>query len=118
MLPKHLRLPAKEIPTIAKRGKLFVHNFLHIRVWYEENLDSPQCAITISTKVDKNATIRNHIKRKLRVGIMELAKGGKLKPAKYLLIVKSTELASVDPALVIDECLNNPLVKRTAQKHG
>ncbi|MCA9379316.1 ribonuclease P protein component [Candidatus Dojkabacteria bacterium] len=118
MLPKHLRLPAAEIPTVAQKGRLFTHQFLHIRVWYDESLTAPECAITISTKVDKNATTRNRIKRKLRVGILDLVQQGKLKPAKYLLIAKTTELASADPALVILDTLNNPAFKRTGQKHG
>jgi ribonuclease P protein component len=118
MLPAHLRLPAKEIPQIAKRGKLFQHEMLHIRLWYDDKLNSPKCAITISTKVHKNATVRNRIKRKLRVGIIELNSSGKLLPGKYLFIVKSTELASADPALIISQCLKNPAFKQTVRRLG
>lgn len=96
MLPKELRLPSTEIVTVARRGKLFTSPLLHIR--YVPSNEGPQFAISISTAVSKSAVVRNRIKRKLRVAIVELTKEGFFKPGKHLFTVKSAEL--VDHELI------------------
>ncbi len=90
MLPKELRLDPKEIQRISRYGKKFSNDYFDMRVWYEDSLDNSQYAISISTKVDKRATIRNRIKRKVKAAIMDLPKN--LKKAKYLIIIKNSDL--------------------------
>lgn len=91
MLSRQYRLPAKEIPDIAYRGKKITASGFDLRIFYDENLHFPQFAISISTKVAKNATDRNLIKRKFRVAIQELLKQKAVRKAKYLVVVRNAE---------------------------
>lgn len=92
MFKSHLRLNPKEIPVIAKKGKRYSSELLDIKIWFDSNLENSQFAISISTKIDKRAVVRNKIKRKLRVAIHELEKENYFKKGKYLIIVRSDKL--------------------------
>jgi ribonuclease P protein component len=96
MLPKHLRLQSNMIPTIARRGKLFSNEYFDLRVWWDDKLDYPKFAISISIKIDKRAVVRNRIKRKLRSVIQELVKENRFKKGSYLIIVRSVKLKDVE----------------------
>jgi ribonuclease P protein component len=87
------KIPAKEIPNIARKGKRFSHEMFDVKVWYDDSLDAPLFAISISLKVNKKAVVRNLIKRRLRVAISEIIKSTRpLKPGSYLIIVRSDKL--------------------------
>jgi ribonuclease P protein component len=92
MLPKEYRLPAKEIPEIARKGKRLAGEFMDIKAWYATTLEHPQFAISISKKIDKRAVVRNLIRRKLRAAILEILRLQNIPPGKYLILVKSDEL--------------------------
>jgi ribonuclease P protein component len=94
MLPKQYRLPAAEIVMVARRGKRLSLPQLDVKAWFDQTLNSPQLAISISLKVDKRAVVRNRIRRKLRAAIIALFKENPnwAKPGKYLLIVKEAAL--------------------------
>ncbi|MEP7103343.1 MAG: ribonuclease P protein component [Candidatus Dojkabacteria bacterium] len=96
MLPKHLRLPSKEIVRIAKNGKRFSGELFDLKVWYDNTLGNPLMTISISVKVDKRSTVRNKIKRKLRAVWAELLKENKITKGKYLIIVKSPKLEETE----------------------
>ncbi len=96
MLPKHLRLQSNMIPTIARRGKLFRNEYFDLRLWWDDKLDYPKFAVSISIKIDKRAVVRNRIKRKLRAVIQDLVKENKFRKGSYLVIVRSVKLQEMD----------------------
>lgn len=93
---KTLRLDPKEIPFISRKGLRIVQPHMDIRVWRDNNLEYPLFSVSISTKVDKRATVRNKIKRKIRVVFFDLSKQGIVKKGKYVLIVKNRELLNMN----------------------
>jgi len=90
MLPKKLRLDSKDIPNLAYKGNKEVSNGLHVR--YSPS-DTYKFGISISTRVDSRATIRNKIKRKIRANLAIIVKTKNLPTGKYLIIVKSPKIA-------------------------
>lgn len=94
MLPKELKLDPKEIQRISRFGKKFSNDFFDIRVWFDDSLKNSEYAISISTKVDKRATVRNRIKRTIRSAIVSISSKNP-KNAKYLIIVKNPALAEM-----------------------
>lgn len=99
MLPKELRLPSAEIPLLARKGTRSGNQYLDIRTL---PFDGTQYAISVSVKIDKRATVRNRIKRRIRAAIIHLAQEGKLPTGKHLIVVKSAELAEnleIEPML-------------------
>ena len=93
MLSKKLKLDPKEIPTIARKGKRLAGEYFDIKVWWDNALENPQFAISISTKVDKRATVRNRIKRTMREAIKLNIQN--FRPGKYLILIKSPKLAEM-----------------------
>lgn len=102
MLPKKYRLPKREIPVIVRKGKKQSNMYFDTKLWYDNNLEAPLFAFIISKKVNKSAVIRNTIKRKLRAAAWELIKENKIKPAKYVVIVRSFELMELTPSQIKD----------------
>jgi ribonuclease P protein component len=96
MLPAKFRLPAKEIPTIARRGKKLTHEYLDVRVWFDDTLPSPLFAVSVGLKASKLAVVRNDIKRRLRAAIVEIMQEKQVRPGKYLVVAKSDKLTEVD----------------------
>lgn len=96
MLNKKLRLPSKEIVQIARKGKRIGGDLFDIKVWYDDILENPLMTISISTKIDKRATVRNKIKRKIRAVWADVLKTEKLRKGKYLIIIKNSALAELD----------------------
>lgn len=96
MLPKKYRLPTNDIPQLAKRGKLMKGDLFDVRKWYDDSLENPQFGISISKSIDKRATVRNLIKRKLRAAIQQLLNDDFDKKAKYLIIVRSADIAETN----------------------
>lgn len=92
MLNKKLRLPSKEIVQIARKGKRLSGELFDIKVWYDDALLNPLMTISISVKIDKRATVRNKIKRKIRAVWSEILKTEKIRKGKYLIIIKSAKL--------------------------
>lgn len=105
MLPKHLRLPAREIPTIAYKGQKIDGKFLAIRFLADDKLTNPLFAITVSTKASKNAVERNRIRRLLKVKIEELLKSGKINTGKYLLLVRTPEVDEAGLLLELEKLI-------------
>ncbi|MFS8130780.1 MAG: ribonuclease P protein component [Candidatus Dojkabacteria bacterium] len=103
MLNKKLRLPSKDIVAIARKGKRLTGELFDVKVWYQDDLVNPLMTISISTKIDKRATVRNKIKRKIRAVWAEILKTEKVRKGKYLIIIKSSKL----------EILSNDLVKKS-----
>lgn len=103
MLKKKLKLEPKSIPTVAKRGKRFVHELFEIRVWYDSTLQNAHFAIVVSTKVDKRAVVRNRIKRKLRVVLTEAEVRGLFKIGDYVVIAKSNKLRDLQNDYILDQ---------------
>ncbi len=96
MLNKKLRLPSKEIVQIARKGKRLAGELFDVKVWYEDTLENPLMTISISTKIDKRATVRNKIKRKIRAVWAEILKSEKVRKGKYLIILKNSALAELE----------------------
>lgn len=97
MLPKALRLPSSEIPNIARYGtSVFNGNEYYIKKSLPSaDFTESLWAISIGTKVDKRAAVRNRIKRIFRNAILEKQQSGELRPGKYLVVVKSPQITSV-----------------------
>lgn len=93
---KTLRLDPKEISFISRKGFRLILPNMDLRVWRDNNLEYPLFAVSISTKIDKRATVRNKIKRKIRAVFFNLSKQGLVKKGKYVLIVKNRELLSTN----------------------
>lgn len=102
MLAKKYRLDPKRIPFIAKRGKKFSGQYFDLKVWYDEELEFPNFALAVSTKVDQKAVVRNRIKRKMRAAIEELLKEDFFKKGSYLFIVKNNEVANLKQSELVD----------------
>jgi ribonuclease P protein component len=100
MLPRKLRLPSKDIVAIARKGKRIPGELFDTKVWYDNTLESPLMTISISTKIDKRATVRNKIKRKIRAVWAEILKSEKMRSGKYLIIIKNSALAELDNNLL------------------
>lgn len=66
MLAKKFRLPSKDIPLVLKSGK---RQNLKLFLVYSSFSQSPQFSIIVSNKIDKRATQRNKIKRRLKEAI-------------------------------------------------
>lgn len=91
-----LHLDPKDIPLISRKGFRLMIPHMDVRVWRDDNIAYPMFAVSISTKVDKRATVRNKIKRKIRVVFFDLSKQGIVKKGKYVLIVKNRELLNMN----------------------
>jgi ribonuclease P protein component len=102
MLPRNLRLPATEIPLLARKGKRFSNDLVELRVWYDEQLTTPQFAIVTSKKLSPKATVRNLIRRRVRAAVADLVKAGSFKPAKYLILCRSLSLEEIEFTTLID----------------
>lgn len=96
MLPKNLRLETKLIAKISRYGKRVPGEYFDTRMWFDDAIESPKFAISVSTKIDKRSTVRNRIKRKLRAVIQEIVKEANVRKANYLLIVKSVKLVEMN----------------------
>jgi len=105
MLPKHLRLPARQIPIIAYKGQKIDGKFLAVRFLADETLANPLFAITVSTKASKSAVERNRIRRILKVKLEELITAGKIKTGKYLLLVRTPDVDESGLLLELEQLL-------------
>jgi len=66
MLPKKYRLiKNNDFAEVAQKGKAVFGREISLK-WTENNLSFPRFGIVVSLKVDKKATIRNKIKRRIR----------------------------------------------------
>ena len=63
MLPQVHRLPAKDFPSLLRRG-IRLHTD-HVDIRYVHHTDSTRIGFVISKSVDKRATRRNRVKRVL-----------------------------------------------------
>lgn len=92
MLKRDQRLKSKDIPHLARKGKKIVSEGFDLRVWWDNKI-TPSFSISISTAIDKRAVVRNKIKRKLKVAILELQKNKYIfRNGKYLLIVRDKSI--------------------------
>ncbi len=105
MLPAKLRLPAKEIPEIARKGKKFSHEYLDVRVWFDDQLPTPLFAVSVGLKVSKSAVVRNNVKRRLRAAIVEIMSEKEVKKGKYLLVGKSEKLTESDCKEILSDLI-------------
>jgi ribonuclease P protein component len=105
MLPKHLRLPARQIPLVAYKGQKKDGKFIAVRFLAHDKLEHPQFAITVSTKASKSAVERNRIRRILKVKLEELLTSGKINTGKYLLLVRTPEVDEADLLLELENLI-------------
>ena len=91
MLPKHLRLPARQIPIIAYKGQKIDGKFIAVRFLADETLANPLFAITVSTKASKSAVERNRIRRIIKPAIEKLVENNKVKKGKYLILIRTAD---------------------------
>lgn len=89
MLKKEQRLKTKDIPHLARKGKKIVTDGFEMRVWWDNKI-SPAFSISVSTALDKRAVIRNKVKRRFKVAVLELQKNNyRFRNGKYLIIVRN-----------------------------
>lgn len=96
MLPKQLRLPAQEIPNLAKYGKqIFSSELFHVK--FLPITEGNFWAISVGLKVSKKAVVRNRVKRLFRAAIIQNAQisSSTIKPGKYLIVARSTAITSL-----------------------
>jgi len=106
VLPKILRLNSSKIPELSRFGMKYKCDLFDIRVWYESKLPNSLFAISISTKIDKRAVIRNRIKRKLRAVLQEIGNDSKkIKIGSYLFIIRNVKLAYMKNEHILYEVL-------------
>ncbi len=106
VLKKKFRLKTEDIKLVAFKGKKFSSELFDIRVWNSTELKTPVMAVSISTKISKRSTVRNRIKRLFREAFRVLISEGKLKPAKYLVIVRSAQLEEMKSGEIKNLILN------------
>lgn len=97
MLPKDIRLPASEIPTVARLGKRIQGSYLNTKFVAQKGLQGPLFAISVSKKLDNRATQRNRVKRRIRAFLIANKDG--LLPGKYLIIANSPKAAEASADL-------------------
>jgi ribonuclease P protein component len=95
MLPLKYRLPAKQIPNVARKGRRSSAASVDIKFLPDNSIDTPKFALIVSKKVDNRATVRNAIRRKIRVLLIELLEGNGVKPGMYLVLVKAADVEAV-----------------------
>lgn len=67
MLPKPNRLKKeKDFDQVFKKGKSIGGDFLFLKVFNRDENKESRFGFVVSTKVDKKATVRNKVKRRLR----------------------------------------------------
>jgi ribonuclease P protein component len=66
MLPKKYRLPKREFKEIFKSGKRIHSPYFTIVYKKDLKLENPQIAVVVGLKVDKRATRRNKVKRRIK----------------------------------------------------
>lgn len=87
MLPKNYRLNSTEIPKVIKNGKTLNYENFYIRYLKEMDIKFPLFAISISKKIDKRSTVRNRIKRIVRVWLVKNI--NQFEPGKYVVVIRS-----------------------------
>jgi ribonuclease P protein component len=92
MLPKELRLPSKEIPSIVRSGSASHNELFEVKALPSAGKELPKFAISISIKILRNSTARNKARRRIREAIISLVKAGAITQGKYLIIVKSEKV--------------------------
>lgn len=103
---KELKLNSKDIGIILKKGKRLVLKNMDVRIWWDNLIKNPLFAVSISTKVDKRATVRNRIKRLIRQAFFELTREDKIRKGKYVFIIKNREVFSKTLKEVSEEIQN------------
>ncbi len=94
MLPKKYRLTKEnDFKIIVKQGKSFFIKELGIK-YFKNNLDYSRFGFIVSTKIDKRATVRNKIKRRLREIVYQNL--SKIKPGFDILILTKPEIKNLD----------------------
>jgi len=66
MLSKENRLKKTEFKKVFTQGKRLYSPFFTIIYISNRNTNVPQCAVVVSKKIDKRASMRNRIKRRVR----------------------------------------------------
>lgn len=94
MLPKLYRLRGqKNFKTIAEKGRSIFLKEIGLK-YLKNNLPYSRFAFIVSTKVEKKATFRNKIKRRLREIIQQNLK--KIKPGFDILIITRPEIKNLN----------------------
>jgi len=71
MLPRECRLTKnKDFERVAKKGRAVYDKAIALK-WIKNNLSYSRFGIVVSLKIDKRATVRNKIKRRIRAVIRE-----------------------------------------------
>lgn len=110
MLARKFRLKSNEIPIIARKGKRYTGELFDIRAWFNNNLPNSKFSFAVSTKIDKNAVVRNTIKRKFKAAVRELEANNIFKKGSYLFVIKTKgleEKKAPDLLKLIKEQLNS-----------
>ena len=76
------------IPMIAYKGKKLPGEYLEVRIVPDETLEFPLFAITITTKVSKNAVARNRIRRVLKVAIESMVNQNLAPKGRYIVLLR------------------------------
>lgn len=98
MLKREQRLKTADIPHLARKGKKLVSDGFELRVWWDNKI-TPAFSISVSTSLDKRAVVRNKVKRKFKVAILELQKNEfKFRSGKYLIIVRDLKVLDTPTA--------------------
>jgi ribonuclease P protein component len=94
MLPKPYRLVGqRNFKKLAIEGKSIFLKELGLK-WLENGLDNSRFAFVVSTQIDKRATIRNKIKRRLRQIIHLRLK--RIKPGFDLMFLTRSAIKNLD----------------------
>ena len=98
MLKKDQRLKTRDIPHLARKGKKIVSDGFEVRVWWDNKI-KPAFSISISTALDKRAVVRNKVKRKFKVTILDLQKNKYVfRNGKYLFIIRDLKVLDFNTA--------------------
>lgn len=94
MLPQiHRLIKEKDFKILARRGKSFFIKELGIK-YLKNNLTHPRFGFIVSNKIDKRATVRNKIKRRLREIVHQNIK--RVKPGFDFLFLTNPEIKNLD----------------------
>lgn len=88
MIPRNNRLNRSAVAYVLKKGNKIANSYFIVKFLSSKQTENEYC-VSISTKIYKNATDRNRLKRQL-YEIIRLSKDKIKKPFKMVIIVKKS----------------------------
>lgn len=89
-IPKSLRIPSRSLRLLFRNGRKLRFNSFTLVVNTQATQTVSRVAVSVSKKIDKRATVRNHLKRLLYSAYKSVAEKNVLKPTDIIVIAVKT----------------------------